>query len=448
MIRYDTGLSKVNGQRTVLPGESEASPPDAGDRFATVVGSPLASGPAGEVRSQSRVRSALELTEIKHLVGRNGEEKYLWRVVPRGEGHLPSRWVQPGRGMIRSLEEAWSPYGWNPLSPGDQRDVQRELAAQARGLRPGVVFEVPGWQRYDDQWVFVHAGGAIAAGGAVPGVEARLQPPFDSYRLPAPSVSPEQRREAALGALLPLAMGLPLGAMVPLWCALWLPPLQPFLPLDLTIFLHGGTGGFKTSLLRVLLAAWGCPADSQAHFLPYASTTRALEELLARARHLPVVIDDVVRQTPRQDEARLATILRKVGSGEPRWTFQGGGEPRGLGFEGLLYMAGESPPQLPSLRARAWLIPTDRYRLSSTSLEQLEKEAIRTGLLSRAVADYLAHIAEHWDTLQRELPQRYERARPRGAGTALHPRRAGDPAGQADPAGQQDGPRTRDLPVP
>ena len=426
MISSEAQHPRVNGQRTPLPGQSAQSPPGPEDRLAQAARSRRSPSAADDTLYDSKA-AGLELTEVKQVVTRGGEEKYLWKVTPKGNGRFPSRWVQPGRNMVRSLEEAWYPYGWDMFTPHDQWEVRRDLAAQARNLQPKVVFEVPGWQRYQNQWVFVHAGGAISAGGAVPAVEARLPAPFDAYCLPTPSGTQHERREAALGTLMPLTIGLPIGAIIPLWCALWLPPLRPFLPLDLTIFLHGRTGSFKTSLLRVMLAAWGCPVESQNHFLPYASTTRALEELLERARHLPVVIDDVVPNTTRRDDGKLATILRKVGSGEPRWTFQGRGEPQRLGFEGLLYMTGESPPQTDSLRARSWLISTDKYRISSTSLWLLEEEVIRKGLLSRAMADYLVYLAGRWETLEKQLPQRYERARARFLvpGPITHPRRAG-----------------------
>lgn len=185
MVTSDLTQQRVNGQRTALPveGQSELR---IGDGLQDAMPSPSFGG-NGASHQDTPSAANLELIEAKQLVGNNCRDQYLWKVGIEGDDHVPCRWVKAERNLVRHLEDGWLPYGWSGVSNGHRKEVIRRLADQARKVRPRLVFETPGWHRDQEQWIFVHAGGRLAAGGPVPSVEAMLPPPFDVYRLPTPS---------------------------------------------------------------------------------------------------------------------------------------------------------------------------------------------------------------------------------------------------------------------
>ena len=80
------------------------------------------------------------------------------------------------------------------------------------------VYTHSGWRSVDGQWSFLHAGGAIAAAGAVPGLNVRLPGALSRYELKLPS-TPEAlavavRSSLMLIELLPASIGFPVFAAI------------------------------------------------------------------------------------------------------------------------------------------------------------------------------------------------------------------------------------------
>jgi hypothetical protein len=60
-----------------------------------------------------------------------------------------------------------------------------------------------GWREVEGQWVYLHGGGAIGAGGLITDIEVSLPPALSKYRLPAPPQSPAAAVRASLKLLGP-----------------------------------------------------------------------------------------------------------------------------------------------------------------------------------------------------------------------------------------------------
>jgi hypothetical protein len=100
-----------------------------------------------------------------------------------------------------------------------------------------------GWREIDDEWYYLHAGGAIGADGLRTDLAVHLEGRLGRYQLPAP---PEgDALVAAVRASLRLLDLAPPWITVPLLASVYRAPLGPC---DFSLYLTGPTGEFKSEL--------------------------------------------------------------------------------------------------------------------------------------------------------------------------------------------------------
>lgn len=289
-----------------------------------------------------------------------------------------------------------------------------------------VVFAHTGWRRIEDRWCYLHAGGAIGAEGAVPGIEVDPGGRLQGFVLPLPPEG-EALREAIRASLGLLSVALD-ELSVPLFLACYRAPLgtSPF-----GIHIAGRTGTGKSVVQGLVQAHWGAGFDHQAIPGNWQSTKTALEVLTFAAKDAVLCVDDFAPDGTKQDQARLqgvvAHVLRSVGNGSSRdrcndsATLRPSRPPRGL-----VISSGEDLPAGHSIRARVLILETEPGMVRWDAITQLQAQA-RAGTLAAALAGYLRWLAPQVEALPQALAVRLGELR--GTFQASH-RRTTDQAAQ------------------
>ncbi|MBT9171749.1 MAG: hypothetical protein DDT21_00118 [Syntrophomonadaceae bacterium] len=195
------------------------------------------------------------------------------------------------------------------------RDKLREavqLLSQSAGRER--VFTHIGWRKLDGRWVYLHAGGAIGADGlsVAPDVDMLRR-----YRLPAEPGNIVEAVRTSLG-LIDLAAH---EVTLPLWAAAFRAPTACLYFPDFTIFLHGQTGSFKSTLAALFLCHFG---EFTHRSLPesWLSTENSLEKTASLCRDALMIVDDYAPEQHHRDAAaldkRVHRFLRQLGNRQNR----------------------------------------------------------------------------------------------------------------------------------
>ena len=223
------------------------------------------------------------------------------------------------------------------------------------------VYEHPGWREIPGVgWCFLHAGGAIGAHGSIDwrrrGLErnrCQHHPPRSADRSRAPRgrarlLESARRRPRRHHRLLLLA-------------AVYRSVLCEFVPADLSIFLVGPSGVYKSELSALAMQHVGAGFDRLHLPAHWSATPNFLEGMCFEFKDVPVVIDDFAPTGSATDIARLhATadrVLRGVGNRGGRGRMNADGSLRpDLPPRGLVIGTGEDAPKGHSLRARMVIV--------------------------------------------------------------------------------------------
>jgi len=172
---------------------------------------------------------------------------------------------------------------------GVGRECKARLADAIKALsqpRSRVVYAHLGWRKIGEQWLYLHADGAIGADGPVEGIEVDPGAALSDFRLPAAA----DLRDAVLSSLM-LLEAAPKAITWPLIGAVYLAPLSEFAPATLSVFVTGTTGARKTALALIAQAHWGPITRAPAN---WSSTANNLEALAYRAKDAALLVDDFV----------------------------------------------------------------------------------------------------------------------------------------------------------
>ena len=282
-----------------------------------------------------------------------------------------------------------------------------------------VVFAHVGWRLIGDQMLYLHTGGAIGAGGAVPGIEVDPGGKLQAFELPDPPEGEALR--GAIRASLGLLSVAPDAVTVPLFLACYRAPLGPS---PFGLHLAGRTGNGKSVLQGLAQAHWGPAFDHQSIPGNWQSTKTALEVLTFAAKDAVICIDDFAPDGSKQDQARLqgtmAHIFRTVGNGSSRdrctdsATLRPSRPPRGL-----VLSSGEDLPAGHSIRARVLILETEPNSIDWAQVTRLQAQA-QAGQLAASMAGYVRWLAPKMGTMPAVLGERL--ASLRGAFQATHKR--------------------------
>jgi hypothetical protein len=290
--------------------------------------------------------------------------------------------------------------------------LQDRARAAIQLLSPEVrrrrVYVHTGWRKIDDQWVYLHAGGAIGADGVVADVHVALQAPLDRFVLPPPPTGEDLVR--AIRTSMGMLEVAPLAATVPDYAAVWRAPLGAT---DVSVHTTGRTGAGKSE--KVALAQQHYGSEMDARLLPgsWSSTGNALEGLAFLAKDALFVVDDFSPTGSTYDVQRAHReadrLLRAQGNNAGRQRMRADASLRpSKPPRGLILSTGEDVPRGESLKARVLVTNLPKEgpgALNWDILTACQREAAE-GWYAKALAAYLQWLAPRYETVRADLKKR------------------------------------------
>jgi len=273
--------------------------------------------------------------------------------------------------------------------------IQHESHRRAKVPRR-TVYQHTGWREINGQWAYLSAGTVIGAGGAIEGIQTDLGPELSAYTLPAPSADDGERRAAAQASfdsahVVGDRVAIPLIAMV------YLAPLADGLGTDFALWLEGPSRSQKSTLAALMLAHFGAEIDRTKLTANFTDTANAIEAKLFALKDALTVIDDYAPQPSKQGQHDLdrtvTRIVRNVGNRAGRGRLHADCSlRREKAPRGLCLMTAEQWPTGESIVARLFGVTVSPGEANLKKLTTSQAAGV-SGLLSRAMADYIQSLA-------------------------------------------------------
>jgi Domain of unknown function (DUF3854)/3'-5' exonuclease len=280
-------------------------------------------------------------------------------------------------------------------------------------------FAHTGWRKIEEEWAYLHAGGAIGPKGPLTGVEVAM----GDGRL-GDLVLPEPPENTALVEVVRASLRFldlaPPGVAYPLLAAVYRAALGEAAPVDLSVHLVGPTGAHKTELTAMAQAHYGSAFNSRNLPGNWESTDNSLEKQAFLLKDAVLVVDDFAPTGTTGDVARMHRradrLLRAQGnrSGRGRMWADGTLRPQ-YHPRGLVVSSGEDTPRGQSLRARMLISEISPGEVDLNVLTEMQRAAAE-GLLASAMSGYVAYLTPLMGGLKESLPARQKELRAIGVG--------------------------------
>lgn len=303
------------------------------------------------------------------------------------------------------------------LTAGRSTADNFRAAVQFRSGAPHrrLIYTHTGWRKAGDKMMFLTAAGALG-GSADIQVDLRMgrqETNMARYHLPA---EPENVAGAMLASLNYWLIADP-AITIPIWAAMYLSPLMPFLVADFGLWVHGQTGSMKSSLVAAALAHWGHWQGKDAKvWLPsnFQSTSNNILMNAFQAKDVPLVIDDfapgATTKEVRERDATASNLLRSVGNKAARGrmrdgrTFQADFPPRCLAV-----ITAEDLPSTASIMARGVGVRVHLPGKGDPARKLIEQrlsraQTVDSYLYPHAMSGFVQWVQRHWEQLERDLP--------------------------------------------
>lgn len=259
-----------------------------------------------------------------------------------------------------------------------------------------------GWRKHGDEWVYLHAGGALGKKGLVPGVQVHLCDPFTRFVLPDRSSRAELAKAVKASVkFLDLA---PDAITMPLFAGIWRTAVGAT---DFSQFLAGPSGTFKTAVAALVQQFWGAGLDAAHLPAGWKSTANANEALAFLCKDAVLVVDDFaptgstydIQKAHRDADQLLRGQGNRSGRGRMRAdaTLRPVKPPRGL-----VLSTGEDVPRGQSLRARIFVLEVSPGAVNPERLTRRQRDAA-AGLYATALSGFVRWLAESYDWVRHEL---------------------------------------------
>lgn len=258
-------------------------------------------------------------------------------------------------------------------------------------------------------WIYLHAGGAIGAGGPVDDVLVDPDGRLGDYHLPEPPEG-DALAKAVRASIRTLSVA-PTQITYPLLAAVYRAPLAEAEPVDLSVFLAGPTGVKKSSVSGVFQAHYGCKFSDRHLPASWTSTANALERLAFLAKDAVLTVDDFAPRGTVNSVNMLHQLADRVLRGQGNRSSRDRMRPdtslrQGYAPRGLILATGEDIPQGESLRARGLILELKNGDVDLKKLTEAQRDADE-GLLAQAMAGYVRWLAPRMDGLKKTLHGRF-----------------------------------------
>jgi hypothetical protein len=311
------------------------------------------------------------------------------------------------------------------VNPNQQDWVRAAVQSLSTSIQQRRIYTHTGWRKAADTHVYLHAGGAIGAAGAVANIEVHLAGPLGHFELQPPG-SNQELAEAIRASLrmIDLAKGKAKHIIFVLLAAVYRACLKGC---DFSIWIAGPTGVFKTEVAALAQQHFGRAMNSR--HLPgnFSSTGNSLEALAFGAKDTLLAIDDFAPHGSLQDVARYyATadrILRAAGNSQGRGRLSSDARLReAKPPRGLIIVTGEDLPKGQSIRGRTFMLEIAQGDIDAAELTKCQADAA-SGAYARAMAGFIRWIAAQYETVQGEYAAIF--AKHRDKATRAHSRTPG-----------------------
>ena len=320
-------------------------------------------------------------------------------------------------GMKDFDDMKWVHPTWGPraaIRPFQERDLRFciEKMSQA-GIPTTKKYTHIGWEKIDDKWVYLHAGGAVGADS----IDVELPSTLSGYKLP----KEVKDLKASVRAVFTLKDVGPHNITYPgLSFALLSPLMEMFRHVDLEPgvlwYIWGYTNSGKSTLLALLMCLFG---RFSAKSLPasFLDTAKSGDELAFYVKDSLLGKDDFYPSTDPKERARMTAslewLMRTQGNRDGRGRLKQNAEymdahpPRGL-----VAVTGEVMPLKDSSLARAYTTHIQKDDLHSAKLKEAQASS---HLLAEGMVGYLQWLATHFKEMEDSLPADFETYRTRSA---------------------------------
>lgn len=360
--------------------------------------------------------SAIVAEERQYDDGIESEPRTLLHAYRPRNGHIEQREVEITTPQFSGM--AWVPnqlgHAYVVSAGSSVRDhLRAAIQSFSEGMVSRRIYTHTGWREIDGQLCYLHAGGAITAGGCREDLDVDLPDALANYHLPHPPAE-EEARDAVRASLRQLRL-VDDGVGAVQLCRIFGPALARWFRLDFGVFVYGRTGTLKSELAALAMAHYG--AGFNARSLPenWESTENAMLLKAFSIKDALFEIDDYNPSGSTGDHQALSKKADRV--------FRGAANRAGRGRltsdirlrrsyypRGLVSASGEDLPAGRSLRARLWVLELTPGKMDLDTLTSCQRDA-REGVYAAAFAAYLRWLIQHADALATELPIRYEELR-------------------------------------
>lgn len=314
----------------------------------------------------------------------------------------------PAGASFNSLNWINAEWGSKPfIFAGTGRNIKEQVLTNiysgSQDAAYKTVFTHCGWREINGEMHFLTAAGSLGK----PDIAVEVDTSLARYSLPmpAPNVSPVEAIKTSLDYMNIGTRDENQKVLIPIWATMYLAPLCEILDPAFTLWLHGRSGSFKSTITALALSHFGDFTDQN---LPssWHDTSNRIEQLLFWAKDLPLVVDD---WAPGQNnmaavdlEKRAEYIVREQGNhqGRGRMKLDSKGNPTYIP-RGLLVITGEQLPNGFSHSARMLAIKLEAGDIDVAKMTEAQKskEAYKT-----AMAHYILWLKERWPALKKNLP--------------------------------------------
>jgi hypothetical protein len=282
------------------------------------------------------------------------------------------------------------------------------------------IYTHTGWRKVGRRWLFLHAGGAIGATGAIPGIEIRLAGALNRYELRLPDTADVT---TAVTASLRLVR---LGQASISFALLAATYRSVFGDADFALHLVGETGAFKSELAALHQRHFGSTMNRLHLPGAWSSTANAMEVLAFQAKDTLLVIDDFAPQGNAADVSRYHAaadrVFRAAGNSAERTRLDSSArlrEPKPP--RSLILSTGEDIPKGHSLRARLLVLELEKGSVLTRELTTCQADAER-GPYAEAMGAFIRWLAARYEQIQEAFAARLLELRRSALCNAAHAR--------------------------
>lgn len=260
------------------------------------------------------------------------------------------------------------------------------------------IFTHTGWRKINNQWVYLHKGGAIGNDGENSEIEVNLPDSLKYFHLPA--LSEREQLTPPINSALQFLEVAPKNITVPLMASVFRAVIGN---VDFSIHVSGPTGVFKTELSALIQQFFGSEMDSRNLPGSWSGTGNALEMLAFNCKDSILVVDDFAPHGTSNDVHRYHReadrIFRAQGnhSGRQRLnsnaTLKVSKPPRGL-----ILSTGEDVPRGQSLQARILILEISPGSVDKSKLTKCQRDAAN-GLYAQVMAGFIQWLAPKYQQI-------------------------------------------------